>query len=382
MKVCMIGLGYMGIPTAFLLADNGHEVVGFDVNAERVESLNKGVCPFDEKGLPELIERVVATKRFRATTKIEPADIFIIAVPTPLRERRAAMEYVKQAAESICSVLVDGNLVILESTVPPNTCKGMLKAMLSSTGKNFHLAHCPERAIPGNTMHEIVNNDRIIGGISHEDALSAKELYSCFVKGKIHVTEITTAEVCKLLENTYRDVNIALANTVLLVSAELGFDPHEAIRLANRHPRVNILNPGPGVGGHCIPIDPWFLTEDTAPSDLIQAARKVNDGMPAFWVRKLEKRAREIGVSKPKIAVFGVAYKPDVDDTRESPSTEIVHLLQKKGYQVKVADPHVHEYFLALNSEKELYAWADIVMVATKHKEYETVDFKEVIYCS
>jgi nucleotide sugar dehydrogenase len=372
----------MGIPTAFLLADKGHEVVGFDVNPRRVEDLNKGICPFEEKGLPELVEKVSQSGRFRASTKIEAADIFIIAVPTPLKERRAAMQYVIQATEAICSVLSDGNLVILESTVPPNTCRVMLTNLLNSTGKKYHLAHCPERAIPGNTMHEIVNNDRIIGGMTPEAASFAKELYSTFVKGPIHLTDITTAETCKLLENTYRDINIALANTVMLVSEELGFNPHEAIALANRHPRVNILSPGPGVGGHCIPIDPWFLTENTAPSELITAARAVNDGMPAFWVNRVTKRIHEMGLSSPKIGVLGVAYKPNVDDTRESPSTEIVHLLIEKGYHVKVADPLVQEFFLPLTSEKELLEWADLIVVATKHHEYGDLKRPNVIYCS
>lgn len=381
MKIAVIGLGYMGIPTATLLATNGYEVLGVDINAIRVKQINEGTCPFEENGLAELLTQAREQGTLEATTMCVPADVFIIAVPTPEKGHKADLSYVKNATESIAKVLKDGNLVILESTVSPNTCKTLLKDILDAAGKSYLLAHCPERAIPGNTMYEIVHNDRIIGGLTAEASEKTKAIYSSFVKGEIFITDITTAECCKLMENTYRDINIAYANTIMKLSQELGFDPYEAINLANRHPRVKIMQPGPGVGGHCIPIDPWFLTENTRNNELIVTARNVNDSMPAFWVERLDEKVAKLDLKKAKIGILGVAYKPNVDDARETPAEHIIVLLQKKGYQVKATDPYVKHFSHDLLTLEEVKGWADILMVVTAHDAYKEVRGDSVLRC-
>lgn len=373
--ICVIGLGYMGLPFSCLLAKAGFNVIGFDINKKRIEEVNKGKCPFNEPGLDKLIKEASTTKRLKAVSKIEDADVFIISVPTPFNEKtkKADLTYVESAANTIKSVLKKGNLVILESTVTPNTCRKLIIPILEKTGINagtdFLIAHCPERAIPGNTLYELVNNDRIIGGFNKESAEAAKEIYSTFIKGKIYLTDDVTAETAKLMENTYRDVNIALANEFAKISEDIKINVWEAIELANKHPRVNILNPGPGVGGHCIAIDPWFLTEDTKNSILIPTARKINDSMPAYVV-KLIKEAVE-GVNKPVISILGVAYKKDVDDARESPAEHIINLLRKEGFlDIRVADPHVTRFQEDILPFDYVIDDASCIVIITDHKKY------------
>ncbi len=382
MKIAVFGLGYMGIPTAALLATNGHKVLGVDINIKRVEDIQNGICPFQEKGLPELIKKAKKSGNLSASTKAQNADAFLIAVPTPEKNHKADLGYVKNATKAIAKVLQDNNLVILESTVSPNACKNIIKPILDKSGKRYMLSHCPERAIPGNTIYEIVHNDRTIGGLTKEAAEKTKKIYKSFVKGKIHLTDITTAECCKLIENTYRDINIAYANTILKLSEELEFNAKEAIKLANYHPRVNIMKPGPGVGGHCIPIDPWFLTEKTKNNKLIKTARKINDSMPAFWVKKLEKKIQELKIKNPKVGILGVAYKPNVDDARETPAEKIIDLILKKRFEVKATDPHVKNFSKPLFSLKDVQSWADILMITTEHREYEKVSGENILRCS
>lgn len=385
MKIAVIGLGYMGIPTAALLAVNGYEVIGVDINPQRVEDINNGVCPFEEKDLPELLTEAHEKGTLSAVEKCESADVFVIAVPTPEKDHKADLTYVKAATEGIAEVLEDGNLVILESTVSPNTCRTLLKDILDQSGKNYLLSHCPERAIPGNTMYEIVHNDRIIGGLTPEASEKTKEIYDSFVKGEIYLTDATTAECCKLIENTYRDVNIAYANTIKKLAEELGFDANEAIRLANKHPRVNIMQPGAGVGGHCIPIDPWFLTESTQNNELIVTSRNINDSMPAFWVGKLEEKVKELGRgdgSGVRVGVLGVAYKPNVDDARETPAEHIIELLKEKGYEVKACDPYVVDFGMELAPLDEVKDWADILIVVTAHDDYAGIEGEHVVRCA
>jgi UDP-N-acetyl-D-mannosaminuronic acid dehydrogenase len=350
-KIIVIGLGYIGLPTSLAFSNSGFEVVGVDVNDSVVQSLNSGQIHIEEEGLQEYFNAALESQKFRATTKIERADTFLIAVPTPFKPNKTAdLDYVKSAAESIASVIQKGNMVILESTVPPGTCERVIAPIIEAKtglkhGIDYDLVHCPERVIPGSILKEIMYNDRIIGGTTSQAAERAKELYSSFVKGKILITSAGTAEITKLMENTYRDVNIALANELSLVCEALNIDIQEAIQLANHHPRVNIHQPGIGVGGHCIPVDPWFIAEISPQlTPLIQTARKINDGMPKVTAHRIIQSLQDMGLEKDQISIglLGLTYKPNVDDFRESPAIEVVQELLALGYRVKVHDPYLH----------------------------------------
>ena len=292
-RVCVVGLGYVGVPTAAVLAGHGMEVIGVDIDRERVETINSGASPFDEPGLDSLVAEVVASGALSARGEPAPADAFIIAVPTPIREDRSPdLSYVRAAVDNLAPVLGKGDLVVVESTCPVGTTERVCEWLASSRpdltfphsageASDIRVAYCAERILPGNALKELVANERVIGGVSPACAEAAKSLYEVFVEGACHVTTVRIAELAKLAENAFRDVNVAFANEMSLVCSALGIDPWKLIALANRHPRVEILKPGPGVGGHCIPVDPWFIA-DAAPhlTPLIQAARQVNDGMP------------------------------------------------------------------------------------------------------
>lgn len=372
--VCVLGLGYMGLPTASLLANNNFEVTGVDVNEKKVNSINNREITFDEPGLKELVLKAIDSGSFKAQTNIAPADIFIIAVPTPFTEdKKADLSFVKMATEMIAGVIKKGNLVILESTVSPNTCTKIMVPILEKTGlkagADFLLSHCPERAIPGNTMYELVHNDRIIGGIDTKSAQQTEKIYKTFVLGKIYLTDTTTAETVKLMENTFRDVNIALANEFAQIAEEIGIDSWEAIELANKHPRVNILKPGPGVGGHCIAIDPWFLTEASTKSNLIKTARNINDAMPSHVIELAKEMLKD--KEKPKITILGVAYKANVDDARETPASEIIKEAENLGWEVAVTDPFVkNSEFTDLVSLEESLENSDCVILVTNHDKF------------
>ena len=377
MKICILGLGYIGLPTAALFATHGHEVVGIDINNNIVETVNKGITPFDEPELPELLEKATKSKNLAAKTEVEEADVFIIAVPTPLDKemKMAELKYVRSAAEMIYPHLRKDNLVILESTVPPGTCDKLLIPILEKSGlkvsDDFYLAHCPERAIPGNTIFEMVHNDRIIGGIDKKSAELAKSLYSCFVKGNFYLTNTITAEFVKLMENTFRDINIALANEFAQIAEESGVNVWEAIELANKHPRVNVLKPGPGVGGHCIAIDPWFLTENSTRCRIVSLAREINDGMPNHVLQIVKRMLK--GAKNPLITVFGVAYKGGVDDTRETPALKFIKLAENEGYKVKVHDPHVKEFEYEVLGLEESVRGSDCIILITDHPEFKEI---------
>jgi UDP-N-acetylglucosamine 2-epimerase (non-hydrolysing) len=381
-KVVMIGLGYMGIPTAILLANQGYQVLGVDINQKRVDELNQGILPFDEPGVEPLLKQALESKCFSANLSATAADIFIIAVPTPHVDGHCDLQYVLSAARSLIPYLKDKDIVIVESTVKPNTCNKYIMPIYSEAGLDVQIIHCPERAIPGDTLNEIIHNDRIVGGDSLEAISKVKKLYSSFVKGEIFETSLLNAECAKLMENTFRDVNIALANEFSVIAKDIGFDCKEAIALANRHPRVNILDPGVGVGGHCIPIDPWFLTEDTGNAHLIRTAREVNDRKPYWCIENL----LENGTlhSKMKVGVLGVSYKKNVDDVRESPSLKIVEILIEKGFDVRVHDPHVVEQMdIPMLEWNELSDWADVFLIATAHtifNAYQAPAGKNFIY--
>jgi len=362
-KLCVLGLGYIGLPTASTFATHGLRVVGVDVNPQVVETLRNGGLHIHEPGLRVLVQAAVASGNLVISDRPEEADAFIIAVPTPFYVdhlsaanpgepqqpdvRHADLRAVISAAEAVAPFLRPGNLVILESTSPPRTTvdvvapileRSGLKAGSGSNGDGFLLVHCPERVLPGHILRELIENDRVIGGIDLSSALAARDLYSSFVRGEIVLTDATTAEMVKLMENTYRDVNIALANEFSRLAERFGTDVWEAIALANRHPRVNLLNPGPGVGGHCIGVDPWFLVE-AAPdiTPLIHAARTVNDAQPEFVVDLIRRTCGSLEGNH--LTVLGLSYKPDVDDLRESPAIKVAQTLARAGALVTTYDP-------------------------------------------
>jgi UDP-N-acetyl-D-mannosaminuronic acid dehydrogenase len=339
-----MGLGYIGLPTASMLAARGVDVLGVDVRPEVIEGLRQGQPHIQEPGLRTLVQEALASGHLGLSERPSEADAFIIAVPTPFLENKAAdLSYVQAATESIASVLRAGDLVVLESTCPPRTTVDVVAPLLArsglTVGHDFHLAYTPERVLPGQILRELVENPRVIGGIDAASAEAGRDLYHLFVRGEILLTDATTAELVKLMENTYRDVNIAAANEFSRLAERLGVDVWQAIDFASRHPRVKILRPGPGVGGHCISIDPWFLVK-AAPelTPLIQTARKVNDGQPAHVV-DLVRRALGGSLDGAKIAALGLAYKADVDDLRQSPAVDVVRQLVAAGAQVRTFEP-------------------------------------------
>lgn len=374
--VCVIGLGYIGLPTAAMFATNGARVVGVDKNRQLVALLERGGVHIEEAGLAELVQAATARGSLVVRTAPEPADAFIIAVPTPITAaKRADMGAVVAATESITPLLRPGNLVILESTSPPRTTTDLVRPILERSGlragRDFHLAYSPERVLPGQILRELVENARVIGGIDRASAEAGRALYARFVRGEIVLTDATTAEMVKLMENTFRDVNIALANEFSQIAERLGVDIWEAIEIANRHPRVHVLRPGPGVGGHCIAVDPWFLVE-AAPDDarLIRQARTINDEMPARVVARVRRAAGSL--ARPVVACLGIAYKAGVGDIRESPALEVIRRLQAEGMEVRAYDPHVPASAITgqVHSLEAALEGADVVVILTDHAEF------------
>lgn len=348
-QIVVVGTGYVGLPAAIMLARAGYQVVGVDINEEIVRAINSGEMHLNEQELWELMALPEVRANLAATSHPVAGDVFIIAVPTPVdqRHKTADLSQVVNALESLVPHLHPGNLVIIESTVPPLTCREVVAPILERSGlrvgDELLLAHCPERILPGNIFHEIVSNDRVIGGVNRESALAAREIYASFVQGQLWLTDDVTAELCKLMENTYRDINIALANELAAVAEGLGCDIWETIALANQHPRVSLLSPGIGVGGHCIPIDPWFIAQvNPAATRLIATARSINDGVPSLMAAKIKRMLSDI--PDPLIVALGVAYKPDSEDIRESPALEVIRLLEQAGYRVVAYDPLVDGY--------------------------------------
>jgi UDP-N-acetyl-D-mannosaminuronic acid dehydrogenase len=373
-KLCVIGLGYIGLPTASMFATHGYQVLGVDIKRATVEAVNNGVAHIQEPGLKTLVEAAVKSGNLRASTTPQEADVFIIAVPTPATpDKRADLGAVISATETIAPYLRTGNLIVLESTVPPGTTTDIVVPLLERSGlragQDLLVAHAPERVLPGRILVELVQNDRVIGGIDSASAERAVSLYRSFVAGRIFLTHVTMAELVKLMENTYRDVNIALANELARISDQLGTSIWEAIELANRHPRVNILQPGPGVGGHCIAIDPWFIVEK-APTEahLISMARQVNDGMPAYVSRLILDLVRSI--PEPRVAVLGVTYKANVDDTRESPALHVAEMLSQAGCEVRLHDPYVYPQVTL----DDVVIGTDCLALLVNHWEYADLD--------
>ncbi|MFG1505560.1 non-hydrolyzing UDP-N-acetylglucosamine 2-epimerase [Halobacteriovorax sp. ZH5_bin.2] len=372
-KVTVIGLGYMGLPMASIIANSGFQVTGVDLNESKIETVNNGMCPFDEKGMPELVKKAVDSGKLRAQSEIPKSDIFLLSLPTDKKDNKCDLSVVLAVCNQLKDTVEDGNLIIIESTIKPNTIKSIIAPIFKH--KKVHLAHCPERAIPGNTVYELVQNDRIIGGLTSEATELTYSFYLNFIEGKMYKTDSSTAECAKLMENTFRDVNIALANEFDYILDELKVNTSNAIRLANKHPRVNILTPGPGVGGHCIAIDPWFLIEDSSKAKLIRNAREINDKRPYNVVEKVLKKL----AGHKKIGLFGIAYKPDVDDARETPAKVIFEELIRNGFEVRCSDPFVKNWDHQIFSSREVLEWSDINIIVTGHSEYKDKSIKKFI---
>ncbi|NYS31867.1 MULTISPECIES: UDP-N-acetyl-D-mannosamine dehydrogenase [unclassified Pantoea] len=401
--ISVIGLGYIGLPTAAVFASKGKKVVGVDINARAVETINRGAIHIVEPDLDQVVHAAVTRGDLRATTQPEAADAFLIAVPTPFKdEHQPDLRFVKAAAESIAPVLKKGDLVILESTSPVGSTEQMadwlaaarpdLRFPQHGEAPDIFVAYCPERVLPGQVMVELINNDRVIGGMTPACSARASELYRLFLKGECVETNARTAEMCKLTENSFRDVNIAFANELSLICADQGINVWELIALANRHPRVNILQPGPGVGGHCIAVDPWFIVaQNPELARLIRTAREVNDAKPQWVLDQVKtaladcltqtgKRASDI-----TIACFGLAFKPNIDDLRESPAVGVAqNIAEWHSGTTWVVEPHIEQLADALADRAELVsceqalAQADILVMLVDHRGFRAIDAADV----
>ncbi|HEY6630839.1 MAG TPA: UDP-N-acetyl-D-mannosamine dehydrogenase [Rhizobiaceae bacterium] len=393
-RLAILGMGYIGLPTAVALATRGVEVIGVDVNPKIVQAISKGEVPFIEPDLAVGVSGAVAMGRLTVMTETPEADAYIIAVPTPFNgDRTADLSYVRAAAEQIAPRLRPGNVIVLESTSPPGTTEnvarwiGSLRPDLKmphdgENGADIAVAHCPERVLPGRIMIEIITNDRVVGGLTRHCAERAASIYRVFAQGEVLLTDAASAEMAKLVENAYRDVNIAFANEMSLISESLHIDVWEVIRLANRHPRVNILSPGPGVGGHCIPVDPWFIVS-AAPqlARLIRTAREVNDHRPHHVAEQVIGKAQRF--RSPTIACLGLTFKANVDDVRESPAIEIVGLIANAlpDVEVLISDPFVDTVPPALSAHAnvrmegayEAVERADIVVLLVEHEPFKSI---------
>lgn len=380
-KITVMGLGYIGLPTAITLAGAGFEVCGFDVSEKVIQSLQAGKIHIVEPGLQEAFDKAVAGGHLHFSAELRPSDVFYISVPTPFYQdengaHKADLRYVESAGRMIGKVMTADSLVILESTVPPRTTEMLARVLGEESGlpaDSLHVAHCPERVIPGNMMYELKNNDRIIGARTPEAARMAEEIYSRVLeKGVCRITDDITAEMCKLTENTFRDVNIAYANELSVICDKMGINVFELIRLANCHPRVNILNPGVGVGGHCIAVDPWFIYEQfPEEAKVIHASRLRNENKPRFVAGKVLSEMKKV---TDTVLVLGLAYKPDVDDLRESPSIELCHLLAEKGVKVIACEPFAPTGEVAGIPNlpfEEAMAQADFVVVTLGHSLFK-----------
>jgi UDP-N-acetyl-D-mannosaminuronic acid dehydrogenase len=370
-KIVVVGTGYVGLPLAIMLARSGHEVIGVDIEDNVVNAINEGILHLDEADIKQIFNEPQVRKNLHAQKTACAADVFVVSVPTPLddKKRVADLTQVIDAVDSIAPYLQTGNLVIIESTVPPLTCRNVILPLIEKTGlkvgADVFLCHCPERILPGEIFEEIVNNNRVIGGLDGKAAEMARDVYASFVKGNLYLTDDITAELVKLMENTSRDVSIALANEFAAVAEGLGVDVLQAIELANKHPRINILKPGIGTGGHCIPVDPWFIKEvDPINSRLIHTARLINDDVPRKIATKIRKALRDI--KSPRIVALGVTYKPDTSDIRNSPALEIIRLLRDDGYSVEAFDPVATGY--KYSSARESATGADCLVILVEHR--------------
>ncbi len=380
--VCVIGLGYIGLPTAALLAGKGYQVIGVDVNPKAVEIINKGQIHIVEPDLDAYVRSAVSSGKLKAQTEPTNADIFMVCVPTPLLEKRDGIpqpdiSYVEMAVKSVAPYLKPGNSIILESTSPVGTTAAMTQ-VLSGLGvdvSKIHIAYCPERVLPGKIMTELVENDRVVGGMTITSSEIISGFYKSFVRGEVIQTDAPTAEMCKLAENSYRDVNIAYANELSLICANAGINVTKLIELANRHPRVNILTPGVGVGGHCIAVDPWFIVaKDQKHARLIRTARNVNNYKTEWVIAQVAAEIKSLQATlkrKPTVACFGLAFKPDIDDLRESPALLVAKKIAEMECELLVVEPNIedHASFTLCNFTKA-YDSADLLVFLVKHRQF------------
>jgi UDP-N-acetyl-D-mannosaminuronic acid dehydrogenase len=381
MKITTIGLGYIGLPTSIMFAKHDVQVVGVDIKPEVIDSLNSGKIHIEEPGLQEALNEVIEKGTFRAALTPEKADAFIISVPTPNNKdehKSCDLNYVISAVKNALPYIEKGNVIIVESTIAPRSMDDFVKPLVEAAGfvvgKDIFLVHCPERVLPGQILHELIHNNRIVGGITPECTEAGAMVYSTFVQGEIIKTDAKTAEMSKLMENTFRDVNIALANELTKVCNELDINALDVIEMANKHPRVNLHTPGPGVGGHCLAVDPYFIVAKAPESaQLINLSRTINTSMPHYVVENVNKLMEQ--VDGKVVSVFGLTYKGNVDDIRESPAMEIYELLQQEGcYEVRAFDPHVEADFVVENME-EATKNSDLVLILTDHNEFNQLDF-------
>ncbi len=382
MKICVIGLGYIGLPTSAIFADSGAEVIGVDIHKHIVDTINSGKIHIEEPGLEEVVRKTVSNGCFRASLNPEPADVFIIAVPTPNKDDQylsCDLTYVESAVNTIIPFLQKENVVIVESTIAPRSMEDYIKPLFEragfTVGEDIFVAHCPERVLPGQILHELIYNNRVVGGLSSACTEAGASIYARVVKGEIIKTKASTAEMAKLMENTFRDVNIALANELTKIGYELDIDVLDVIKIANMHPRVSLHAPGPGVGGHCLAVDPYFIyAKAPKTAELIKKARDINGSMPEFVASHAE---RLLGYDKTKkITALGATYKGNVDDLRESPALEIIEILQGKGYQVAIHDPYVtRDDFVGF---KEALAGSSLTLVLVDHSQFKKLDMDTV----
>ncbi len=396
--ICVVGLGYIGLPTAAIIASRKRQVIGLDVNADTVATINRGEIHIFEPDLDSVVRTAVSDGYLRATLVAEPADGFLVAVPTPFKDgHEPDLRYVEAASKSIAPVLRPGNIVILESTSPVGATEMMAGWLAEARpdlsfpaqmgeDSDIRIAHCPERVLPGHVLRELVSNDRVIGGLTEKCSEQAKALYRIFVEGDCITTTARTAEMCKLTENSFRDVNIAFANELSIICTKLGIDVWELIKLANLHPRVSILQPGPGVGGHCIAVDPWFIVS-AAPDDakLIRQAREVNDHKPHWVIEQVEAAShalatKDLGGKAPVVACLGLSFKPDIDDLRESPALEICRKLAVSDkYEVLAAEPNITQMpdnfkgMVKLLDVEVAIQRADIVLLLVDHRPFRDI---------
>lgn len=394
--ISVIGLGYIGLPTAATFANHGLSVIGVDVNQRAVDTINRGEIHIVEPDLDIVVRSVVQSGYLKATTQPEPADAFIVAVPTPFKDdKQPDLTYIESASKAIAPVLKKGDLVILESTSPVGATEQMSAWLAEARpdlsfpqqmgeDSDIRVAHCPERVLPGKVLVELINNDRVIGGMTPKCSQASVDLYKVFVKGECVVTNARTAEMCKLTENSFRDVNIAFANELSMICDKLDINVWELIQLANRHPRVNILQPGPGVGGHCIAVDPWFIVAKTPEqARLIRTAREVNDSKPEWVIDQVKIKIADFLQANPNktikdvtIACYGLSFKPDIDDLRESPALDITKKLAEQGLNILAIEPNIHELPAKMPENVKLISLdersqADIHLILVDHKEFK-----------
>lgn len=383
-KICIIGLGYIGLPTAAMFATHGHSIVGVDVKQEVVDSLNRGKIIIEEPYLDIMVQAAVTSGNLRAQLLPEEADVFIISVPTPINaDKTADMSYVSMSTQSIVPFLREGNIIVLESTSPPRTVEDLIIPILKTSGLSIGtqllVAHSPERVLPGKILIELVENSRIVGGINKASCEAVRDLYRTFVKGDIYLTDATTAEMCKLMENTFRDVNIALANELAKLCEKIGINVWDVIKLSNKHPRVNLHQPGPGVGGHCLAVDPWFIVEkEPELASIIKLSRMTNDSMPHHVFERSKGILSNLS-GKKKVTILGATYKPNIDDIRESPIMELYELFKHDAdFDVNIYDPHIISHEFVCKNLEEAVSEGHLIILGVNHDAFAKIDFSNL----